>query len=84
MVFNHLLLKMINFQISQAQHNPPTTSLMKKQPSIVLNAGHTVVSRMSAFVRQIDFGLDWILIESGRALYRLLVVDAVVAAVVFS
>lgn len=45
-------------------------SLMKVQPTIVLNAGHTVIMRMSPFVRQIDFALDWILIEAGRALYR--------------
>jgi len=29
-----------------------------------------VVRRMSAFVRQIDFALDWMLIEAGHALYR--------------
>ncbi|ESO01829.1 hypothetical protein HELRODRAFT_161000 [Helobdella robusta] len=44
--------------------------LMKIQPSIVLNAGRTVIKRMSHFVRQIDFALDWVLIEAGRALYR--------------
>ena len=44
--------------------------MMKEQPKIVLNVGHTVVQRMSAFVRQIDFALDWMLIEAGRALYR--------------
>ena len=48
----------------------PIGRLMKIQPTIVLNAGHTVVMRMSPFVRQIDFALDWILIEAGRALYR--------------
>ena len=44
--------------------------IMKEQPSIVLNVSHTVVRRMSAFVRQIDFALDWMLIEAGHALYR--------------
>ena len=44
--------------------------VMKEQPSIVLNVSRTVVRRMSAFVRQIDFALDWLLIEAGHALYR--------------
>lgn len=44
--------------------------IMKEQPKVVLNVGHTVVQRMSGFVRQIDFALDWMLIEAGRALYR--------------
>jgi lysophospholipid hydrolase len=43
---------------------------MKEQPTVVLNIGHTVVQRLSPFVRQIDFALDWMLIEAGRALYR--------------
>lgn len=45
-------------------------SIMKKQPSIVLQAAHTIVSRMSSFVRQIDFALDWTMLEAGRALFR--------------
>jgi len=45
-------------------------AVMKEQPSIVLNVSRTVVRRMSAFVRQIDFALDWLLIEAGHALYR--------------
>jgi len=45
-------------------------AIMKEQPSIVLNVSRTVVRRMSAFVRQIDFALDWMLIEAGHALYR--------------
>jgi lysophospholipid hydrolase len=32
--------------------------------------GHTVVRRLSPFVRQIDFALDWNNYESGRAIYR--------------
>ena len=44
--------------------------MMVEQPSIVLSLAHTVVSRMSPFVRQIDFALDWEMIEAGRALYR--------------
>lgn len=45
-------------------------AVMKEQPPIVLNVSRTVVRRMSAFVRQIDFALDWMLIEAGHALYR--------------
>ena len=45
-------------------------SIMKEQPKIVLNVSHTVVKRMSPFVRQIDFALDWMQIEAGRALFR--------------
>ena len=47
-----------------------TFSIMKEQPNIVLNVAHTVVKRMSAFVRQIDFALDWRRIEAGRAVFR--------------
>ena len=45
-------------------------SIMKEHPKIVLNVAHTVVKRMSAFVRQIDFALDWMRIEAGRAVFR--------------
>ncbi|XP_036162775.1 patatin-like phospholipase domain-containing protein 7 isoform X4 [Myotis myotis] len=44
--------------------------IMRKQPTVVLGVAHTVVKRMSAFVRQIDFALDWMEVEAGRAVYR--------------
>ncbi|XP_074066654.1 patatin-like phospholipase domain-containing protein 7 isoform X1 [Macrotis lagotis] len=44
--------------------------IMRKQPSVVLAVAHTVVKRMSPFVRQIDFALDWMEVEAGRAIYR--------------
>uniref|UniRef100_S4RZJ7 lysophospholipase n=1 Tax=Petromyzon marinus TaxID=7757 RepID=S4RZJ7_PETMA len=44
--------------------------IMRKEPSVVLSVAHTVVKRMSAFVRQIDFALDWVAVEAGRAVYR--------------
>ncbi|XP_023555995.1 patatin-like phospholipase domain-containing protein 7 [Octodon degus] len=44
--------------------------IMRKQPAIVLAVAHTVVKRMSSFVRQIDFALDWMEVEAGRAVYR--------------
>nr|XP_033815856.1 patatin-like phospholipase domain-containing protein 7 [Geotrypetes seraphini] len=44
--------------------------IMRQQPSVVLSVAHTVVKRMSPFVRQIDFALDWMALEAGRAVYR--------------
>ncbi|XP_068606606.1 patatin-like phospholipase domain-containing protein 6 [Brachionichthys hirsutus] len=44
--------------------------IMREQPSVVLSAAHTVAIRMSPFVRQMDFAIDWIAVEAGRALYR--------------
>lgn len=43
---------------------------MRVEPKVVLNVAHTVVRRMSSFVRQIDFALDWMAVEAGRAVYR--------------
>ena len=45
-------------------------SVMKEQPSIVLNVAHSFMKRLSPFVRQIDFTLDWMQVEAGRALFR--------------
>ena len=45
-------------------------ALMRKYPRMILSAAHTVMLRVSPFVRQIDFALDWILIEAGKALYK--------------
>uniref|UniRef100_A0AAR2IU32 lysophospholipase n=1 Tax=Pygocentrus nattereri TaxID=42514 RepID=A0AAR2IU32_PYGNA len=44
--------------------------IMRAEPTVVLNIAHTVVRRMSPFVRQIDFALDWMAVEAGRAVYR--------------
>ncbi|KAM6316328.1 patatin-like phospholipase domain-containing protein 7 isoform 2-T2 [Podargus strigoides] len=44
--------------------------IMREQPSVVLGVAHTVVRRMSSFVRQVDFALDWMEVEAGRAVYR--------------
>lgn len=45
-------------------------SILRERPPVVLHLADTVVRRMSPFVRQVDFALDWVFIESGRALYR--------------
>ncbi|XP_077600374.1 patatin-like phospholipase domain-containing protein 7 [Stigmatopora nigra] len=44
--------------------------IMREEPRMVLNVAHTVVRRVSPFVRQIDFALDWMALEAGRAVYR--------------
>ena len=44
--------------------------MMREQPSIVLNVAHTLAVRIAPFVRQIDFALDWMMIEAGKALFR--------------
>ncbi|KAJ8005902.1 hypothetical protein DPEC_G00122720 [Dallia pectoralis] len=44
--------------------------IMREEPTVVLNVAHTVVRRLSGFVRQIDFALDWMAVEAGRAVYR--------------
>lgn len=49
---------------------PFSLRIMREQPSVVLGVAHTVVKRMSPFVRQIDFALDWMEVEAGRAVYR--------------
>lgn len=46
------------------------SSIMKEKPSIVLHIARTVIRRLSPFVRQVDFALDWVFLESGRAVYR--------------
>nr|XP_012224243.1 PREDICTED: neuropathy target esterase sws isoform X2 [Linepithema humile] len=45
-------------------------TIMREQPTVVLHVAHTVVRRLSPFVRQVDFALDWLFLESGRAVYR--------------
>jgi lysophospholipid hydrolase len=44
--------------------------MMREEPFIVLNTGHMMLDLMSPFVRQIDFALDWQMIEAGKALFR--------------
>ncbi|KAL7980924.1 hypothetical protein Chor_002078 [Crotalus horridus] len=47
-----------------------TCLIMREQPTVVLGVAHMVVKRMSSFVRQVDFALDWMEVEAGRAVYR--------------
>ncbi|KAG5683909.1 hypothetical protein PVAND_013168 [Polypedilum vanderplanki] len=44
--------------------------IMQQKPSIVLDLANSIVKSLSPLVRQCDFALDWIFLESGRAVYR--------------
>lgn len=44
--------------------------IMSKQPDVTLHLARSVIDHMSQFVRSIDFALDWVLIDSGKALYH--------------
>jgi lysophospholipid hydrolase len=44
--------------------------IVELQPSIVLPVAYSVLRRLSSFIRAVDFALDWILVDSGQALYR--------------
>ncbi|XP_033643648.1 neuropathy target esterase-like isoform X2 [Asterias rubens] len=45
-------------------------SIMRVCPQVVLRIGHYVVKKLSPFVRQTDFALDWMGLEAGKAVYR--------------
>ncbi|XP_068209771.1 neuropathy target esterase sws isoform X2 [Palaemon carinicauda] len=45
-------------------------AIIKQTPEVVLHVANTVIRRMSPFVRQIDFALDWEHLDAGRALYK--------------
>lgn len=45
-------------------------SLMRERPWTVVYIANTVVRKLSPLVRQCDYALDWIFLESGRAVYR--------------
>ncbi|KAM7350594.1 patatin like phospholipase domain containing sws isoform 3-T3 [Cochliomyia hominivorax] len=49
---------------------PAIYQIMRERPKIVLDLGNGVVRRLSPLVRQCDYALDWIFLESGRAVYR--------------
>lgn len=44
--------------------------LMQQRPSVVLDIANSVIKGLSPLVRQCDFALDWMFLESGRAIYR--------------
>ncbi|MCP9257513.1 Neuropathy target esterase [Dirofilaria immitis] len=44
--------------------------LVDIHPEIVLPVAHSVIRRLSSFVRNVDFAVDWVLLDSGQAVYR--------------
>ena len=46
--------------------------LIKQHPKVVLPVANSTIQKMSSFIRNIDFALDWILQESGKPLFRYL------------
>lgn len=44
--------------------------IMQQRPAVVLDIASSVIKGLSPLVRQCDFALDWIFLESGRAVYR--------------
>lgn len=46
------------------------SSLLRLRPQAVLNVASGLLKEMSPFLRQMDYALDWELIEAGRAVYR--------------
>jgi len=44
--------------------------LIKEHPKVVLPVAHSLITKISSFVRNIDFALDWTILESGKALFR--------------
>ncbi|GMR44302.1 hypothetical protein PMAYCL1PPCAC_14497 [Pristionchus mayeri] len=45
-------------------------ALCDAYPRIYLPVAHSVLRRLSPFVRGVDFALDWVLVDSGQAVYR--------------
>lgn len=43
--------------------------ILGKRPRVILPVAHSVVFRLSSFVRSIDFAMDWEMCDSGRALF---------------
>ena len=43
---------------------------MSEHPQAVCGLAFDLVQRLSPIVRQIDFALDWMELEAGRALYK--------------
>uniref|UniRef100_A0A1B0D0J3 lysophospholipase n=1 Tax=Phlebotomus papatasi TaxID=29031 RepID=A0A1B0D0J3_PHLPP len=45
-------------------------NVMRERPKTVLDIANSVVRKLSPLVRQCDFALDWMFLESGRAVFR--------------
>lgn len=44
--------------------------LVDIHPEIILPVAHSVIRRLSSFVRNVDFAIDWVLVDSGQAVYK--------------
>uniref|UniRef100_A0A7M5WZ26 lysophospholipase n=1 Tax=Clytia hemisphaerica TaxID=252671 RepID=A0A7M5WZ26_9CNID len=44
-------------------------NLIKEHPKIVLPVANSMIQKLSSFVRNIDFALDWTMLEAGKPLY---------------
>ena len=47
-----------------------TIRILSEHPIAVCGIANDLVRRLSPFVRQVDFALDWTELEAGKALYR--------------
>ncbi|XP_028394632.1 patatin-like phospholipase domain-containing protein 7 isoform X3 [Dendronephthya gigantea] len=45
-------------------------SILLQRPRVILNLSSTLTSRLTPLVRNIDYALDWVHMEAGRAIYR--------------
>eukprot|EP00095_Tigriopus_kingsejongensis_P004400 maker-scaffold93_size381549-snap-gene-2.23 protein:Tk04400 transcript:maker-scaffold93_size381549-snap-gene-2.23-mRNA-1 annotation:"neuropathy target esterase sws isoform x4" len=45
-------------------------TIVCESPELILSLSRQCIKRLSPMVRQVDFALDWLNIESGKALYR--------------
>ncbi|XP_069622917.1 patatin-like phospholipase domain-containing protein 6 [Ranitomeya imitator] len=43
--------------------------ILRSHPHVLLSVAHSVARRVSPFVRQVDFAIDWIGVEAGKELY---------------
>ncbi|CAB4023879.1 patatin-like phospholipase domain-containing 7 isoform X2 [Paramuricea clavata] len=44
--------------------------ILLQRPRVILNLSSTLTSRLTPLVRNIDYALDWVHMEAGRAIYR--------------
>ncbi|KAL6725502.1 hypothetical protein Aduo_007550 [Ancylostoma duodenale] len=44
--------------------------LLEVRPHIYLPVAHSVLRRLSPFLRGVDYALDWVLVDSGQSVYR--------------
>lgn len=64
MIDRQLLVWLINWFC------PLCFSVIRHKPRVILNVAHSLISHLSPFLRQIDYALDWMHVEAGRAVYR--------------